>query len=297
MSDPELNIVIVNFNSTDYLEQCVSSIERETQEVPFHITIVDNASEDRDFSNACGISANTTLLQNESNLGFSVACNQGIRHGTAPFYLLLNPDCVIKAQAISRCIQFLKAHPEAGIVGCRVKNPDGTLQRASRRSIPRPSVAFYRFSGLSFIFPKNRRLAAYNLSHMDVNQTHEVEAVSGSFLLFRHEVLETAGYLDEAFFLYGEDLDFCYRASLAGWKVFYYPGAEITHFKRGSSSRSVVLSNYHFYNAMEIFYRKHFYAGANILERFIVLSGIRVLYLGKRLQQSIFGKKEVGSRN
>jgi O-antigen biosynthesis protein len=288
-----LGIVVVNYNSREYLAGCLESVHRETRETPFQVVVVDNASRDRDFRDLRDAHPDVVFILNEENPGFSTACNQGLRTLDADVYLLLNPDCVIVDGAIDRSVRFLMRHPRAGIVGCRVTNPDGSLQLACRRRIPRPATAFYRLSGLSFIFP--RRFGTYNLTDVDDGEPHEVEAVSGSFLLFRREVLETSGYLDESFFLYGEDLDFCYRALLKGWEVHYFPGARVTHFKRASSSTNVKAGNYHFYNAMRIFYRKHFAPQAGPFERGVVLAGIQLLYWGRILRHRFLGGGDVGS--
>lgn len=289
----KLGIVIVNYNSKDYLAGCLQSIHRETRETPFEIAVVDNASLDRDFRVLREGYPEVAFILNPENRGFSTACNQGLRALDADLYLLLNPDCLIVDGAIDRSVRFLLDHPRVGIAGCRVTNPDGSLQMACRRRIPRPATAFYRFSGLGFLFP--RRFGVYNLADVDDGEPHEVEAVSGSFLLFRREVLETSGYLDESFFLYGEDLDFCYRALQKDWRVHYFPGARVTHFKRASSSTNIGAGNYHFYNAMRIFYRKHFGPRANPVERGLVLTGIQLLYWASSLRRLIPGQRGVGS--
>jgi len=290
-----LGIVIVNFNSTDYLQRCLESIFTQTNTTPLHTVVVDNASDDQNFADLEKTFPNARFILNNENRGFSVACNQGLRSKAADFYLLLNPDCVIEESAIDRTVSFLAQDPTIGIAGCRVNNPDGTLQLACRRRIPRPSVALGKLFGLAKLFPQSRHFAAYNYGDIGPDEIQEVEAISGSFLMFRHELLETIGYLDESFFLYGEDLDFCLRATQAGWRVYYYPKAVITHFKRASSTRHPGASNYHFHNAMEIFYRKHFYADASRVERFLVFTGIRLLYLHKRAKQLLFRSSEIGS--
>ncbi len=290
-----LGIVIVNYNSTDYLERCLESIFAQMSTTSFHTVVVDNASDNQDFAHLEKAYPNIHLILNEKNYGFSTACNQGIRYRTADFYLLLNPDCVIEDSAIDRTFNFLIQNPEVGIAGCRVNNPDGTLQLACRRRIPRPAVALGKLFGLAKVFPRSRRFAAYSYGDIGQNEAHEVEAVSGSFLMFRHEVLAAIGYLDESFFLYGEDLDFCFRATQGGWKVYYYPGAVITHFKRVSSTRHPKASNYHFHNAMEIFYRKYFFADSGPIERFMVLLGIRLKYWWSRIRLAVSAEPKVGS--
>jgi GT2 family glycosyltransferase len=292
-----LGIVIVNYNSTDYLQRCLESIFAQTRITPLHTVVVDNASEDQNFVDLEKTFPEVRFILNNQNRGFSAACNQGLRSKTAAFYLLLNPDCVIEKSAIDRTLSFLAQAPEIGITGCRVNNPDGTLQLACRRRIPRPSVALGKLFGLARVFPQSRHFAAYNYGDIDPDEIQEVEAVSGSFLMFRRELLETIGYLDESFFLYGEDLDFCLRATQAGWKVYYYPKAVITHFKRASSTRHPKASNYHFHNAMEIFYRKHFSKSAGMIERIAVLLGIRLKYWWSRIRLAVSSEPKVGSDN
>ncbi len=291
----KLAVVIVNYNSTDYLLRCLGSLFARTDESDFAVVVVDNASDDRDFEHLRASFPSVTLIQNQRNQGFSTGCNQGIRTLDADFYLLLNPDCVIGDAALDKSLRFLATHPQAGILGARVTNPDGTLQRACRRRIPRPSVAFYRLSGLSRLFPRSARFGSYNVADQDEERVQEVEAVSGSFLMFRKELLDDIGFLDETFFLYGEDLDFCYRAAQAGWKILYYPEARVTHFKRASSSRRPRESNFHFYNAMRLFYRKHFYDRAGSVEHACVLGGIQLLYLASRVRLFLTRSKAIGS--
>ncbi|MGH9341323.1 MAG: glycosyltransferase family 2 protein [Acidobacteriota bacterium] len=272
-----LTIVIVNYNSREYLSKCIGSIYAETQIDGFQVVIVDNGSHDQDFSDLKSRYPQIHFILNRANLGFARACNQGLQAYPAGYYLLLNPDCEVLDGAADKALSFIECHPEIGIVGCRVNNPDGSLQLACRRSIPRPSTALYRFLGLSFLFPGNPKLARYNLSFMDERKIHEVEAVSGSFLLFRDALGRDIGLLDERFFLYGEDLDFCYRALQHGWKIYYYPEAEVIHHKRRSSSLSVKASTHHYYNAMEIFYRKHYGSQSGPLQSRAVITAIRLL--------------------
>lgn len=290
----DLAIIIVNYNSTDYLAKCIKSLHDSIDHIPFRVVVIDNASRDQDFSHFSRYSSVKFIL-NQENVGFARACNQGIQQLDAKYFLLLNPDCVVHEGAIDHCLNFINDQTSIGILGCRVNNPDGSLQLACRRRIPRPAAAFYRFTGLSTLFPRSRRFGAYNLSYMEDDNPHEVEAVSGSFLLMRREVIETVGLMDEDFFLYGEDLDLCYRAHLGGWKIFYLPSAQVTHYKRVSSSRNAARANFHFYNAMKIFYDKHFAPEATFLERWLVRAGIQALYLARRTRNLITGE-EVGSR-
>ena len=289
-----LTVVTVNYNSKDYLARCLESLQRHTQG-PFQSVVVDNASQDRDFTRLKRRFPAVQFLLNEKNLGFSAGCNRGIRACPARYYLLLNPDCHVEEGALDRCCAFLEAHPQAGIVGCRINHPDGTLQLACRRSIPRPRVALARMLGLSLLFPRNRSLARYNLTYLDPDQTHQVEAVSGSFLMFRHELLESSGWMDEQFFLYGEDLDFCYRAAQKGWEIYYFPEAQAVHHKGRSAERDPGPSLFHYYNSMEIFYRKHFLQEAGRVRAGLVIASIRLLYALKRWKARLSGRPSVTS--
>ncbi|MFQ5740278.1 MAG: glycosyltransferase family 2 protein [Acidobacteriota bacterium] len=291
----KLTIVIVNYNSADYLEKCLNAVFKETRQADYQVVVVDNASDDVSPAGLQSVFPWVDFLFNLTNVGFSRACNQAIRHCPAEFYLLLNPDVLLLDSAIDKTLRFLSSMPEAGIVGCRVKNPDGSLQLASRRSIPRPATALYRFLRLSFLFPGSPRLAGYNMTYLDENRDQEVEAVSGSFLMFRNDLLRDVGPLDEHFFLYGEDLDFCYRAGLKGWRIYYFSGAEVIHYKSCSSNRDPGASTFHYYNAMKIFYRKHYSSQANAIQNGLVLGGIHVLYLSKRFRQRFLGKIKVAS--
>lgn len=288
-----LTVVIVSYNSRDFLDDCLRAVEAERAATPLEIVVVDNASTDLDVPALTKAHPGVHVIVNQSNLGFSAACNIGLRARPADFYLLLNPDCMVAEGAIAACLQFLAREKRAGIVGCRVENPDGSLQLACRRSIPTTSVALSRFFGLSRLFPRSRRFGRYNFTYLDDRLTHEVEAVSGSFLMFRSAVLEQTGGLDEQFFLYGEDLDFCFRAAKADWKVFYFADARVTHHKRQSSRQNADIANYHFYNAMKLFYRKHFHR--NRIASTVVAAGVEAAYRLSEIRRRLRARHEVGS--
>jgi GT2 family glycosyltransferase len=291
-----LTVVIVAYNSADYLEDCLESLYVQTG-VPMKVVVVDNASADRSIFAALEMRfPDLGILLNSENVGFAKACNRGITCFPASYYLLLNPDCVVLNSAVGKCLNHLESRSEIGILGCRVQNPDGSLQLACRRAIPRPSVAFSRLAGLSRLFPRSRRFGRYNYTYLDDRESHPVDAVSGSFLMFRSEVTEAIGLLDETFFLYGEDLDFCYRAMRAGWMVYYYSDAAVTHHKRKSSLQDPLANNFHFYNAMKIFYRKHYAGNTSQLKNRVVLLGIDCLYRLALLRNRLFGRSDVGSQ-
>ncbi|MCG8605439.1 glycosyltransferase family 2 protein, partial [bacterium] len=257
---PELSVIIVNYNVKDFLQQTLLSVKKSLRGSFGEIIVVDNASSDgsvrlikRDFPEV-------RLLENYTNLGFAKASNQGLAAARGRYLALLNPDTVVREDTFSKMLEFYDANPETGMLGCKILNPDGTLQLACRRSFPTPWVAFTKLCGLSYLFPKSKLFGKYNLTYLDENEACEVEAVSGSFMMIRREVLENVGYLDEAFFLYGEDLDWCYRIREKGWRVKYFPGTQIIHFKGESSKHAQFDYLKVFYRAMSLFVQKQFKA-------------------------------------
>ncbi len=255
---PELSVVMVNWNGEEYLEECLDSVFEHTQGISVEVILVDNASKDASVDLVKAKYPQVTVLENATNVGFAKANNQAFPCCRGNHILLMNPDTRVLGDALSQMVVFMSTHPEAGIAGCKVLNPDLSLQPACRRAIPRPSTALYRFLGLSRLFPSSKRFGRYNLTYIEHDEEMEVDAVSGSFLMLRREILQDVGPLDERFFLYGEELDWCLRAKQHGWKVMYNPRAEIIHYKGGSSKRNKLRSFYEFHRAMLLFHKKHF---------------------------------------
>ncbi|MCK4824214.1 glycosyltransferase family 2 protein, partial [bacterium] len=214
------------------------------------------------------------VIENRTNIGFSKGNNMVISKTKSDYVLLLNPDTIIVNHAIEKMVRFMYNHPETGISGCKVLNEDGTVQLASRRSIPTPRVAFFRLSGLSRLFPKSKIMAKYNLTYLDPDEPEEVDAVSGAFLMIRRKVIEEIGLLDERFFMYGEELDWCLRTKKAGWTVMYYPDAEIIHYKGECSKSNSRKATFEFYRSMYLFHKKHFAENYNPIINIIIYAGI-----------------------
>ena len=226
------------------------------------------------------------LIESEVNGGYAYANNLGLRafgfvqtsdeklSESRPRYaLLLNPDTLLPPSALQEMLNFMEAHPEAGVAGPRLVLADGSLDLACRRSFPSPEVSFYRMVGLSKLFPKSRRFGRYNLTCLDSDEMTEVDSVVGAFMLVRAEALKQVGLLDESFFMYGEDLDWAYRIKAAGWKVYYNPQVTVLHYKRAASRHSDK-ATYEFYRAMHIFYHKHYAATTPFWLHWLVLGGI-----------------------
>lgn len=269
-----ISIVIVSFNVERLLKECIESIYRETTESTFDIWVVDNHSHDSSVQMLKNHFPQVHLIENDRNVGFPKANNQAIVQNTSDYILLLNPDTIIQDRAIDKMVRFMDEYPDTGISGCRVLNEDGSLQLACRRSVPTPKVAFYRLTGLSRLFPNSKTMARYNLTYLDPNAPHEVDAVSGAFLVIRKKVVDAIGMLDENFFIYGEDMDWCIRAKKAGWKVMYYPHAQIVHYKGVGCKTNNLKTTYEFYRAMVLFHRKHFAQECSALTNLVIYIGI-----------------------
>ncbi len=280
----QLSIIIVNYNVKAFLQNCLLSIQKALDHIPSEIIVVDNASDDGSVEIIKKNFPHITLIESPANLGFSKANNIGLKLAKGKYICLINPDTIVEENTFLEMIKFMESNSEAGLAGCKILNPDGTFQLACRRSFPTPWVAFTKIVGLSKIFPKSKLFAKYNLTYLDENQTYEVDAVSGSFMFLRREVYEKIGGLDETFFMYGEDLDYCYRVKEAGYKVYYVHSTKIIHFKGESTKRSNIDELKHFYDAMRLFVHKHF-SGSWLVEPFLQLAinGRSLLaFLGKR---------------
>jgi hypothetical protein len=257
----QLSVIIVNYNVRVFLENALVSACKAMRGISGEVFVVDNASDDGSVEMLRQKFPSVRLIANDTNLGFAAANNIALREVAGDYVLLLNPDTVVQEDTFRVMINFIEQHPDVGLAGCKILNPDGTLQLACRRSFPTPWVSFTKITGLSTLFPRSRIFSRYNLEYLDPDETYEVDAVSGSFMVVRRAALESVGNLDEQFFMYGEDLDWCYRIKRAGWKICYVPLTRIIHYKGESARRSDIDEVRLFYQAMRLFVRKHFRRG------------------------------------
>ncbi len=271
---PDVSIVIVNYNVREFLAQCLTSLQAASRGLDVEIIIVDNHSTDGSVPFLKSRFPEITLIENDDNVGFGRANNQAFVRCHGKFIFLLNPDTLLGEETIAAMISFFEDHPDCGMAGCKVLNPDGSLQLACRRGFPTPLAAFGKFTGLSYLFPKSRTWGKYNLTFLDPDEINEVEAISGSCMMMRREALNDVRGFDEDFFLYGEDLDLCYRVREAGWKIYYYPGTSIIHHKGESARRSRVDIAREFYKAMHIFVEKHFHSSYSYYPLWLLKTGI-----------------------
>lgn len=268
--DMKCSIVVVSYNSEKFLRESLRSIFEQTAGVSYEIWVVDNASRDRTLELVRSQFPQVHLIANDENLGFSRACNQAIVHSTGEYILLLNPDTVILDNAIGRLIACMEARPDVGMAGGMVLNSDGTLQAACRRGMPTPWAMLCKATGLDRMFPWSRSMAQYNLRWLPWDQETDVVSISGSFQMARRSVIERIGLLDEAIFMYGEDIDWCLRTREAGWRVVYFPGARIIHYKGRSSKKEIARARSEFYRSYLYLYEKWFAKKGNFLGRWLV---------------------------
>ncbi len=254
----DLSVIIVNYNVKEFLQNLIHSLTKAAQNISYEIIVVDNASDDGSVELIKEKFPSVNLIVNKKNLGFSKANNIGLKIATGKFVMLINPDTIVQEDTIQKMLKFFNDTPDAGLAGCKILNPDGSLQLACRRSFPGPWTSFCKVTGLSSLFPNTRIFARYNLTYLNEDQTYEVDAISGSFMMAKKEAIDKVGGLDEQFFMYGEDLDLCYRIQKAGFKVYYVHSTQIIHYKGESTKRSSIDETKIFYNAMTLFVKKHF---------------------------------------
>jgi GT2 family glycosyltransferase len=261
----ELSVIIVSYNVKGYLKECLRSVLKASGGIDCEIFVVDNNSDDNSGEMVRIEFPEVNLLLNTINIGFSAANNKAIRQSKGRFVLLLNPDTLVEEDAFSKCIDFMNSHPDAGAMGVRMVNGEGSFLPESKRSLPTPSTAFFKAFGFSFLFPKSRLFNRYYVSHADSNETTVAEVIAGAFMFIRREALLKAGLPDEDFFMYGEDIDLSYRILRAGYRNYYFPGVQIIHFKGKSTRRDSYSDIFHFYNAMRI------YSGKRHKEKFSLI--------------------------
>jgi N-acetylglucosaminyl-diphospho-decaprenol L-rhamnosyltransferase len=270
---PTLSVVVVPYNVRPLLRNCLDSIRASLAPFPFETIVVDTGRDGsagmvrRDYPEM-------TVVEAPENPGYAAANNLGLHRARGEYCLLLNPDTVIPPDALARSVAALQADPTLGILGVKLVRGDGSLDLACRRSFPTPRTALYHFLRLPRLFPGDARFGQYNLTFRDPDQEYDVDSVVGAFMLIRRAVLDQIGLLDESFWLYGEDLDLCWRAKAAGWRTRYYPSIQVLHLKGESSKTRSLKSTFEFFRAMNLFYRKHYAPHASAAQNALVTTGI-----------------------
>lgn len=254
----ELSVIIVNYNVKYFLEQCLHSVYSALKGINAEVFVVDNNSVDGSVALVKQKFPQVKLIENTSNTGFSVANNQAIRVASGKYILLLNPDTIVQEDTFEKVITYMNEHPTTGGLGIKMLDGKGNFLPESKRGLPTPAVAFYKIFGLAKLLPQSKVFGQYHLTFLDKDKNHDVDILSGAFMLMRKDVLDKIGLLDETFFMYGEDVDLSYRITQAGYKNCYFAESSIIHYKGESTKKSSVNYVIVFYKAMAIFARKHF---------------------------------------
>lgn len=290
----DLAVVIVSYNVSALLRRCLETVLASTGDVTFEVIVVDNASADDTVEMVGREFPQVRLIANRENVGYPAGNNQGLRmlgvcDEPYPRYaLLLNPDTEVPPHCFAEFVAYMDAHPDVGVLGPKLVLPSGELDMACRRGFPTPETSMYRMLGLSRLFPRSPRFGRYNMTFLDEDQLAEVDSVVGAFMMVRSAAVRQVGLLDEAFFMYGEDLDWAKRMKDAGWRVVYNPAVEVLHVKR-ASSRQNPRARFEFYRAMPIFYFKHYRTETPWWLHALTMGGI-ALKGGPRLWPELFKK-------
>lgn len=264
MPDFDLSITICSWNTRKDLRDCLKSIEACLSEGKIETIVFENASEDESAEMVESEFPWVKLLKSNVNLGFGKGHNLAMEAASGRYFMPLNSDTIIHPNALRALIEFMDQHPEIGIVGPKLLNPDGSLQFSCRR-FPTPMAALFRNTPLGKMFPKNKYSREYLMQDWKHDEPREVDWVSGAAICIRRECYQKIGGFDEQFFMYLEDVDWCKRAGDAGFKVVYFPGAVITHAIGRSTDRVANAMIRQFHQSMMLFYRKHYLSHANII--------------------------------
>lgn len=255
----KLSVIIVNYNVRYFLQQCLTSVQKAMQGMDGEIFVVDNCSSDDSLSMLSQRFPQVRVLANRDNPGFARANNQAIALSSGQYVLLLNPDTLVAEDALRLAVGYMEAHPDCGGLGVKMTDGRGRFLRESKRGLPTPMVSFFKAFGLSALFPQSRLFGRYHLGFLDENEIHEVDILAGAFMMMRREALDKVGLLDEAFFMYGEDIDLSYRLLSGGYRNVYFPVSRILHYKGESTKKGSLNYLKVFYQAMIIFARKHYH--------------------------------------
>ncbi len=263
-----LSVIIVSYNVKDYLWQCLTSLRESLRDIDAEVIVFDNHSHDDTVKCLQPLFNGVRFISSNHNLGFAKANNHAIRQSRGKYVLLLNPDTIVAEGSIRRAIAFMERHPQAGGAGARMTNPDGTDAKESRRGIPTPLTALFKFTGLCSRFPKGKHTGRYYMGWLPWDKEAKIEIISGAFFLARRSALEQIGLLDESFFMYGEDVDLSYRLLKGSWENWYLP-FRILHYKGESTQKSSFRYVHVFYKAMLIFCEKHYKGMGRLLLPFL----------------------------
>lgn len=274
----DLSIIIVNYNVKHFLAECLRSVFESRHELDLVVFVVDNNSVDRSVEMVRDQYPQVRLIANQHNAGFAAANNQAIMLTDSRYVLLLNPDTILEEATLQKCFDYMELNPECGALGVKMIDGSGKFLPESKRGFPTPFRSLMRLIGFSRLFPRSRFFNGYNMGYLPEDQISEVDVLCGAFMFIRKKAMDQAGLLDEAFFMYGEDIDYSYRIQQAGYKIVYFPETTIIHFKGESTKKSSLRYHKVFYTAMAIFARKHF--GGKVFNPFLWLINASIFFIG-----------------
>lgn len=284
----DLSVVIVNYQTFELTKNTVNSILEYDYPFSYEILVVDNASGDDSLARLKEyFTDNVTFIASDENNGFASGNNQALRIAEGKYVLLLNSDTVVWENTLEKIYDYMEKHTDVGAAGCRVLLENGELDKACKRSFPNAKNSFFKL----FHIPTNSKDDNYNLTDLPDGEVYEIDCLTGAFMFIRSQTLDEVGFLDETFFMYGEDIDMCYRIKEAGWKIVYYGKSTITHFKGASSKKQKSKLIYEFHRAMYIYYKKHNAKDSSFIVNLIVYIGIVFLCVLK-LVANLFKKKD-----
>ncbi|MCK5076863.1 MAG: glycosyltransferase family 2 protein, partial [Calditrichia bacterium] len=254
----DISIIIVSYNVKYLLAGLLHSLQQALQQkISYEIIVVDNNSTDNTPEYISGKALNLTIIKNKENLGFAAANNQGIAVAKGKYILLINPDTLVEEDIFEKLIAFLEKHPQYGGVTAKMLNPDGSFAIDCRHGIPSPRDAFYKAMGMTKIFPNSKHFSYYNQTFLEENDENDIPAFSGAFMLLREKTVNEVGLLDDSFFMYCEDIDYCCRLNKKKWRIRYLPTVRLLHFK-GESTKE---KNYDYFKNFNLsmlhFFKKH----------------------------------------
>ena len=286
----KLTVVIVNYNVKYYVEQCLMSLQRALADVDAEVYVVDNHSQDGSVEYLSERFPSVNIIRSQHNLGFARANNLAIRQSESEYVLLINPDTFVGEQVVTQAIRFMDDHEKAGGLAAWMLKTDGSSANESRRGLPTPLVSFYKIFGFCSRFPKSKVFGKYYMGYLPWDKPAQIEVVSGAFFFARRKVLDEVGLLDEDFFMYGEDIDLSYRILKGGYENWYLP-IKILHYKGESTQKSSFRYVHVFYDAMLIFFRKH-YSHLSILISIPVKTAVYLKAFWELIKMQVRGMKK-----
>lgn len=281
---PTLSVIVLSFNTKQLLQQCLRSVYASSgfKEKELEAIVVDNASTDDSVEMVLDLFPQTSVIRNPKNIGFSAGNNVGLRIAQGEFLLLLNSDAMVEQNTLRKMVDFMKRDKAIGAATCRLELPAGGGDPASHRGFPTPWNAFTYMSGLERLFPHSELFSGYHRGWENLSVTHDVDVISGAFFMTKRDVIKKVGMLDEQFFMYGEDIDWCYRIKEAGYRIVYHPAVRVLHHKKQSGrahpdDREVrKKTQRYFLETMELFYRKHYHKKYPMILTWLVVLAIRI---------------------